>query len=28
MHYGSSDAKPIGRFFHGKDKRQPQLIKL
>jgi hypothetical protein len=25
---GSSDAKPIGRFFHGKDKRQPDVIKL
>jgi hypothetical protein len=28
IHDGSSDAKPIGRFFDGKDKRQPELIKL
>jgi hypothetical protein len=28
IHDGSSDAKPIRRFFHGKDQRQPELIKL
>jgi hypothetical protein len=28
IHDRSSDAKPIGRFFHGQDKRQPELIKL
>jgi hypothetical protein len=28
IHYGSSDAEPIGGFFHGEDERQSELIKL